>query len=291
MKVVAVIMGMLLSFAAFGADGKGGTMERFPSRLLRRDVPISVHIPDPAALQAWSSAQPGRRARIVLFLPGAWDGPADLLRTGLYADLAKREAEGRIAPAVWVAVTHYKSWYVDRKDGTFPYERFLMEELLPELERRHPEYGGSAAARSVAGLSMGGFGALNLAARTHAFSRCAALSPALIQPPFRNINWFVRWTIKRVLPTDPESFAPWNPWRHLGGEAELVIGSGTEDEHGLARAVRAFAEVCGERNRQLTVDLGPGKHDWNYWTPEFERLAPWINGGALPQERSSESRP
>lgn len=286
-------MGFVLSFAAIAADGKAlpAPVERFPSRLLDRDVPIALHLPDPALLRPWRAAHGGARARLVLFLPGAWDGPKDLLRTGLYADLAKREGSGEIAPSLWVAVTHYRSWYADRKDGRFPYERFLLEELLPGLERRFPDFGGSPEARSVAGLSMGGFGALNLAARSHAFSRCAALSPALVEPPFKRLNWFVRRSITRALPTDAEAFAPWNPWRHLGGDAELAVGCGAEDEHGLAEAVRGFEASCVGRGRKLSVLIRPGKHDWNYWTPAFEELAGWISGGPLPQGRSTASRP
>ena len=74
---------------------------------------------------------------------------------------------------------------------------------------------------------MGGFGALNLAARTGAFSRCLALSPAFVDAPFTSYQWFIRRSLRRTFPLDPVLFAPWNPWSHLGGDAELVIGAGT----------------------------------------------------------------
>jgi hypothetical protein len=290
-RAAAFIVGSLFSFAAIAGGGKGGSLERIPSRLLARDVPIALHVPSAASLAAWKGTHPGQRARLVLFLPGAWDGPEELLDQGIAADLARREDSGELAPALWVAVTHYRSWYADRRDGTFPYERFLMEELLPELERRFPGYGGAASARTVAGLSMGGFGALNLAARTGAFSRCAALSPALVRPPFKQAGWFLRRSLRRAFPDDLAAFAPWDPWAHLGGTAELVVACGAEDPHGLAEVTRAFARVCGKRNRQLSASISPGKHDWSYWTPTFEWFSGWINGGPLPQARSIPPRP
>ena len=175
-----------------------------------------------------------------------------------------------------MAVTHYRSWYADRADGSFPYEQFITQELIPILEARHPEFGGCPEARSVAGLSMGGFGSLNLAARTGAFSKCLALSPALVEPPFKQVQWFIRWSLNRIFPLDPAAFAPWNPWKHLGGSAELVVGCGTEDKYGLSDTCRTFARVCQDRNRPLFLELCPGGHDWGYWTPAFKRWTPWL---------------
>ena len=258
-------------------------MEKFPSRLLARKVEIALHVPDEDAVARWEAAHPGWKPRLVLFLPGAYDGPEDLIKRGIYADLAAREEAGTLAPSLWVAPEHFRSWYADRKDGRFPYERFLVEELIPALEKAHPGYGGSKKARSVAGLSMGGFGALNLAARTGAFSRCAALSPALVQPPFKNAAFWIRGSLRKTFPLDPEAFAPWDPWRNHGSGAELILGCGSQDRYGLAAVTESFAEKCRVAGHApVAVLFAPGGHDWAFWTPAFERLAPWLAGGAAP---------
>ncbi len=246
---------------------------------------LAIHVPSDAALQRWQAAHPDWRPRLVLFLPGAYDGPKDLLKQGIYADLAAREDAGAIPPALWIAPEHFLSWYADRKDGSFPYERFLLEELIPAMERAHPAYGGSKEARAVAGLSMGGFGALNLAARTHAFSRCAALSPALVKPPFASAGFWLRRGLRKIFPLDAEAFAPWNPWNNLGGDAELAIGSGLQDRYGIAAAARGLAEKRTEAGHPAAILLfWPGDHDWAFWTPAFERLAPWLAGDAAPSK-------
>lgn len=260
------------------SSGKGAALENFRSERLHRSVPIALHVPTGAVVARWTSAHPGSPMPLVLFLPGAFDGPKDFLREGLEAFLSDQEAQGNLPPSLWVAVTHFQSWYADRADGSFPYEQFLMSELVPLLEARHPGFGGNPRARSITGLSMGGFGALNLAARTGAFSRCLALSPALVEPPFRGLQWFVRRSLARTFPLDPTQFAPWNPWKHLGGSTELVIGCGTEDKYGLADTCRTFAKVCRERDRPLRLELRPGGHDWAYWTPTFKQWAPWLLG-------------
>ncbi len=261
----------------------GAGLESIRSRLLDRDVPITVHVPAAEAVTRWRSAHPGQPLRLVLFLPGAFDGPRDFIRQGLDAHLSEQEAAGHLPPSLWVAVTHFQSWYADRDDGSLPFERFLMEELIPMLEVRHPGFGGSPQARSLAGLSMGGFGALNLAARTAAFSKCLALSPALIEPPFRQVSWWIRRSLTRTFSMDPARFEPWNPRLHLGGSVALVVGCGTEDKYGLANACRAFAMACEARNRPLHLELRPGGHDWAYWTPAFKAWMPWL----LSQEESN----
>ena len=264
--------------ACLCSPAPGAGLETIHSDCLKRDVPVAVHVPAAAAAAHWTALHPTARMKLVLFLPGAFDGPDDFIKEGLEAFLSDQETKGLLPPSLWVAVTHFRGWYADRADGSFPYERFLMEELIPRLEARYPAYGGSPPARSVAGLSMGGFGALNLAARTGAFSKCLALSPALVEPPFKQVGWFIRRSLIHTFPLDPVLFAPWNPWKHLGGTTELVLGCGTEDKYGLAQACRDFARVCEERQRPLVVELRPGGHDWAYWTPRFKVWMPWLLG-------------
>ncbi|HJV89164.1 MAG TPA: alpha/beta hydrolase-fold protein [Holophagaceae bacterium] len=269
-------MGLLTSFACSSLWGQV-PLERFPSRLLARDVPIAIHQPAAATVAAWQKAHPGDRLRLVLFLPGYFDGPADLHKRGIFAELDRREAEGTLAPAVWVAVTHYHAWYMDALDGSFPYRRFLLEELLPEVERRFPGFGGRADARTVAGLSMGGLAALNFAATTPLFHRCAAISPALLEPPFKKAGFFLRPGIRKAFPSDPEAFAPWNPWRHRGGDAELLLGSGLQDKYGLGKATEELATLCRRPGRAVRLKLREGGHDWDTFTPAFLEFAEEIN--------------
>lgn len=274
-------MGLLTSLACSSLLGQAHKAD-FPSRLLGRPVPLAIHQPSPEVVSAWRKAHPGDRLRLVLFLPGYFDGPEDLLRQGIYTTLARREQEGTLAPTLWIAVTHFKRWYMDALDGSFPYRRFLLEELLPEMERRHPEFGGSPEARTVAGLSMGGLAALNLASRPDLFQRCAAISPALLEPPFKRAGFFLRPGIRKAFPSDPAAFAPWNPWKHLGGQAELLLGAGLKDKYGLGDATRELADLCRRPGRVVQLRLYPGGHGWETFKPAFLDLAEAINQpGAL----------
>lgn len=280
----------ILGWAGDGTGGFEGTT--LSSRLLGRTIALAFHRPSPEVLARWRVDHPEDRLRLVLFLPGAYDGPADFRSSGLEAELRRLESSGTTAPALWVVVEHRKSWYADRKDGSFPFERFLVDELIPECERRHPGFGGAPSARTVAGLSMGGFGALNLAARTALFGRCAALSPALVEPPFDRVGWWLRRSLRRTFPLDPESFAPWNPWRHLGGPVEVALGCGTEDAYGLAGPTQALAEKRRALGLPTRLRLATGAHDWAYWRSAFAELSPWIaQPSGVESDRNSATAP
>jgi S-formylglutathione hydrolase FrmB len=102
------------------------------------------------------------------------------------------------------------------------------------------------------------------------------------------VGWFLRHSLKATFPQDPVLFAPWNPWKHLGGTVELAVGCGTEDRYGLAETCRQYAGLCQAKGRPLQLELRPGGHDWSYWTPAFERWTPWLlgeTGGILPTSR------
>ncbi len=95
-------------------------------------------------------------------------------------------ATGRIAPVIAVMPDAGKSWYVD--SVTFgDVETAIMAALIPEIDRRFSTK-KDARARAIAGLSMGGFGALRLAFKyPDSFAAVAALSAGLFKPG--GVSW------------------------------------------------------------------------------------------------------
>jgi S-formylglutathione hydrolase FrmB len=59
----------------------------------------------------------------------------------------------------------YGSWYLDSPvDKNFQYETFIIQELIPHIDKKYKTI-ASKEGRLISGLSMGGHGALYLAAR------------------------------------------------------------------------------------------------------------------------------
>ena len=77
---------------------QGNGLVTIHSERLHREVPVALHVPAADILVPWIKAHPGSRMLLVLFLPGAFDGPEEFLKEGLEAFLSDQEAKGTIPP-------------------------------------------------------------------------------------------------------------------------------------------------------------------------------------------------
>src|SRR6266542_4822334 len=142
----------MLGVAALLACGSGATTTRggrvvhftIESRFVHRSLRQTAFIPSGA----------GQRG-LLLFLHGRGSSPDDLLWSELFAGLRRL---GRRAPIVLLANGGDHSYYHNRRDGGW--RSYLMREVIPAALKKL-----DADTRRVAigGVSMGGFGALNLA--------------------------------------------------------------------------------------------------------------------------------
>lgn len=106
---------------------------------------------------SWSSAEKGKMKEIV----DAWF------------------AQNPENKAIIVMPDAEVGWYRDSKDDSYKYETYFFEELLPTIENDY-RCKTERENRSVAGLSMGGYGALLYALRRpDLFGSCTAMSPAI----------------------------------------------------------------------------------------------------------------
>ena len=157
------------------------------------------------------------------------------------------------------------SGYCDWADGTTLAETHLIEELLPWAAEALPVRGTS---RHIAGLSMGGYGALVLALRHPGLFASASSTSGFFDPA--RLFDFVPEAKDRMWAGDPS-----------GHDVRLLVADGGR------RAELRLALDCGtddvllDDNRamhahldQLGVPHGyvehPGGHDWDYWSARVE---------------------
>lgn len=187
--------------------------------------------------------------------------------------------ERYVAPlglAVVMPQVHH-SFYSDEVHG-LPFWSFLTQEL-PSLVHRFFRLSSRREDTFVAGLSMGGYGALKWALREPwRFGAAASLSGALAlsHPSPRADPDFAR-QMQRVFgdgPTDGTS----DDVIHLARTADpatcpdLFIACGTEDF--LYPANAWFVEQAG--HLPLTVEFGPGDHEWDYWDARIQDVLAWL---------------
>jgi S-formylglutathione hydrolase FrmB len=171
------------------------------------------------------------------------------------------------------------SFYTDEFSG-LPYWTFLTEEL-PTLVQSFFQVSDRREDTFVAGLSMGGYGAMKWALREpHRFAAAASLSGALAlsHPSDRADPEFSR-IMRRVFGDGPTDGTE-NDVLHLVRTADpqtlpaLYVACGTEDF--LYPANLAFVDSAAEAQIPLTTEFGPGDHDWAYWDTRIQDVLAWL---------------
>lgn len=183
---------------------------------------------------------------------------------------------------------YYSDWFNHGRGGPPAWETFHLVELLAVL---HRDWRASDQ-RAVAGLSMGGLGAMLYAAhRPHLFRAAASFSGILDtanwQPPPQ--VWGDRsrhadiWRRHNPLDRTADlrgvslfvSYGNGNPGPLDTGGTPLEEARQTEQQ--LAPGNTAFVHRLRDLGIPATVDAyGPGTHSWPYWQRELHRVLPGI---------------
>jgi len=170
----------------------------------------------------------------------------------------------------------HRSFYTDEVHGG-RFWTFLSDEL-PEVAGGYFRLSDRPADTFVAGLSMGGYGAVRWALRRPGrFAAVASLSGALDlaarqrAPRPRDLEWLDRgWGGRPIAGTDDDLFALLD----RGTPPPLYLACGTGD-HLYAENVR-FRDRCAALGYPVTVDFGPGEHEWGYWDRVIQDVLAWL---------------
>jgi putative tributyrin esterase len=247
----------------------------FFSEALSLSTSMTVILPQPTTTQ-------------IGVVGGAADEPPPVLYLlhGLSDDdtiwLRRTSIERYVAPlglAVVMPQVH-RSFYTDEAYGG-RYWTFVAEEL-PELVGRFFRVSHRRGDTFVAGLSMGGYGALKLALRQpERFAAAASLSGAVDVAALAS---------RSVRPEDPMLWQRvFGKQRAKGGVHDLFallaaadpetlpalhVSCGTEDE--LITSNRRFVAACARAGVPVGTSFGPGGHDWGYWDARIQDVLDWL---------------
>ncbi len=196
--------------------------------------------------------------------------------------LRRTSIERYVAPlglAVVMPQVH-RSFYADEHYGG-RYWTFLSEEL-PELVSSWFRVSQDREDTFVAGLSMGGYGALKWALRQpERFAAAAGLSGAL------HIGGVHSGPVRAE---DPRLFDRIYGDRSPAGSDDdllalvsradpaaipaLFVCCGEQDE--LIDGNRVFVDACARASVPVTSSFGPGEHDWAYWDAQIQDVLAWL---------------
>lgn len=291
-------------------SAKGNVDLKGPVRLNRTTkLQATVMLPD------GYDADPARRWPVLYLLHGVGDNTTTWTdRT--YGDLTRRAAG---FPGIIVMPEGGRSYWVDwwlggRREGS-NWGSYLLDEVVPTIESRYRILPGRQH-HAIGGLSMGGYGAMLLAAQLPTyFGSAVSLSGLLDLQTWgaeHLVPYFSRMSFTRTWgrPRGPYQRAT-SPKALLGnlGRTRLYLttGNGVVDPSqfldlnrivaGGASELGAWADaVAMERSARargipVTLRFRQGVHTWLAWRRDIPHVLAWDPFAAPPSTESSGARP
>ena len=263
LRLFAVLCAALLCTAL--AQAGQVFLETLKSEALGRDYKYTIYLPD-------SYAKDTKRYPVLYLLHGAGGDENEwLAKGGLRETMDAMIARNQIQPMVVVMPGHTQGWWVDgAKDKA---ETALVKEVMPHAEGKY-RIDATRTNRLVAGLSAGGYGALNLAMKyPQQFAATAILSPAIYDPvppshssgvrnhPFQKDGKFDADLWKSLnYPTHLEAY------KKSGVIVPLYINSGDHDTFSIAlHATTLYERLRLHQPNAIELRIVNGDHEWMVW--------------------------
>jgi S-formylglutathione hydrolase FrmB len=250
----------------------------FFSEALELSTSMTVLLPQPGEAQIGLAGRPGDAPPPVLYLlhgltddDTAWTRFTSIERYAAAAGLAV------VMPQV------HRSFYADEEYG-MKFWQFLSEEL-PRITESFFRTSTRRADTFVAGLSMGGYGAMKWALRRpERFAAAATLSGALdaayiqefdLRPHIRALTR--RVFADRLVQKSDEDLLHLLATADKAALPRLLLRCGTEDP--LVAQNERFVAACASHGIPLDAGFTPGEHEWGYWDREIQNVIAWLGRG------------
>lgn len=173
----------------------------------------------------------------------------------------------------------HRSFYTDMASG----ERFYtyISQEVPQVARALFGFSEKKEDNFIAGLSMGGYGALKIAMRNpERFAATASMSGVTDIFRFMRENTdsvelkSIFGDITQVRPED-DLFALAKKTVEQKSALQFYLACGTEDY--LYQDNIKFRDFCAEIGLNHIYEEGPGEHNWTFWNEYIEKIMKWIS--------------
>ena len=270
----------LILFLSVAAHGRIETVP-FQSKVVNTKLPYNVILPTD-----YDTAR-STRYPVLYLLHGLTGHYFDWVSRTNIADYA---AQYRI---IVVTPEGNDSWYIDN------YETYILQELIPDVQQRYrtieARYG-----RAIAGLSMGGYGAIKFGLKSpHTFAFAASMSGAFGITRFSEKEVPASWrdSLKLFGPLGSETRKANDLFEIIGKLSPERVQSlpyfyfdcGTEDSPLIFPQNRELAVLMFEKKIPHEYRELPGDHSWAYWDRQVQEILR-IAGKKLPAVKLSKAR-
>lgn len=203
---------------------------------------------------------PYKPVKTLYLLHGLFGHENDWIYQGNIVELARRYKLAVVMPS------GMNSAYVDNPDTMVKYGKFIGEELV-EMTRKMFNLSPLREDTWIAGLSMGGYGALRNGLFYHeTFSKICALSPAVTmdQSKVKALGF----DLSRIFKQKDVNLKKLVSALKTEELPEIYIACGTEDF--LIEANRSYIKFLKGKKIEHRYVESLGEHDWAFWRNHLE---------------------
>ena len=259
MRLLLAVLALALSLPATA----GVVVSReFDSPALQRKWTYAVYLPD--GYQTSTLRYP-----VLYLLHGNGGGLYDWVNFGHIQQTADALiAHGDMPPAIIVMPDADSTWYVDRKEKM---ETAVIQDLIGDAEHTFRAI-GARNARLVAGLSMGGYGALRFVLKyPELFAAAALLSPAIYDPEPPQSSGARRVGVFGTPDFDPQVWkalnypALWDAFLAKKIAVPMYINSGDDDDYFIEAEATRLYSLLRRNGQPAELRIVDGAHRWQVW--------------------------
>ena len=266
------MIGFLIFFCIQFSESKVIQNITFTSEILQQEVFYNIILPDEYEIS-------NELFPILYLLHGSHDTGFQYITDGnideIYDTLVK---EKTIRPYVIVMPMAWNSFYIDNYQGTFKYETYFHEELMPKIQA---EYNVRNDRIGIAGLSMGGYGAMYYTFKyPDKFCAVESMSGALFSEDYfdkmnvtelddsEKMVYYLFGTSEYYKERCPSHYLRINkkgtythPMRIVEGANDFLY----YDNH-------LFHEELRQKDLYHSFVIRKGEHTWEFWREELPHL-------------------
>jgi S-formylglutathione hydrolase FrmB len=225
----------------------------------------------PHPVWLWRPPGPDSATIPVLYFLHGYPGVAkDPFASGLTQTLNKLLRDG-YPPFVFASIDgngerHPDTEWANSYNGSEQVMDRVVEVAIPAVEGRHMR---NAAHRAIAGFSMGGYGAMNIAMQNPGvFGQVVSLAGYFIVNDLSEMFGDVPPVVARNAPSA-------HPWRARGMQV-LLDEDAAEPESLIAGQAAWMGGLLRKYGVRVTVRIQPGTHDWAYAMSALRQAFPLL---------------